>query len=690
MNKLISKIVGVALGLTLAVGTGVAVIANNMSTSKADAATELFYELAPASTGGNSSPHNSYTAAATTTIDGIGWSVTGNSNMVPWRIGGKSITGVDRDVHSQTAMGSAISKVELTLGAASSCTVNSVKLSVGSAESGTNIDVVTKNSGTLYNTTLTFVPTSGDEWTTGAYYTFTLNVTVSSTSNKFVVFSGAKFFRNTSEPIVTIDKETAKIKTTGTVELTATAENGSGSVAWSSSDSSIASVAPASGNTTTVTGVSAGTATITATYSGKTDTCTVTVFPVSHAGSATDPYTVSEALDLIGSDSNDETALVYVSGIISAIKSVDTTQYYNAEFSISADGEATNQLTAFRLKYLNNSNFTSADQINVGDQVVLYGKLVLYSATKEITSGYIYSQVKQGTEPGAAAITFGSASGSVAIDAASVTGQDSLFNEWTITVDIADEYFGQNSAYSQVGSSNKPATSILLEMSFDKAYTIESFEAKLGGFSGTAGDISLKVGSTEVATGELNAANDVVVSSSSSQSGSSLSVEITNIAKGVKVYYINYKVAIESLSAAEYASEFLSVLSTGASAVCDSNGETNLASLKAAWKSLADLFSGMTNTDKALFTNGTAGSSTDIEKALALYDYIATKYNTNLESSSLASYNFMGRNITPAPAARLSILGANNSVLAITIIAICVVSASSAALYFFLRKKKEN
>ena len=38
MNKLISKIVGVALGLTLAVGTGVAVVANSNSATKAEAA----------------------------------------------------------------------------------------------------------------------------------------------------------------------------------------------------------------------------------------------------------------------------------------------------------------------------------------------------------------------------------------------------------------------------------------------------------------------------------------------------------------------------------------------------------------------------------------------------------------------------------------------------------------------------
>ena len=199
MNKLLTKIVGVALGATMAVGVGVAAVkASDGGMQRADAAEEVYYTLTPVSTGGNSAPHNSYTQAATTTIGGIGWSVTGNSNMVPWRIGGKSISNVDRDVHSTTAMGSAISKVELELGAASSITVNSVKLAVGSSESSSNIDTITKDSGDLFNTTLTFTPSSGSEWATSSYYTFTLNVSVSGTSNKFVAFNSAKFYRNAS------------------------------------------------------------------------------------------------------------------------------------------------------------------------------------------------------------------------------------------------------------------------------------------------------------------------------------------------------------------------------------------------------------------------------------------------------------------------------------------------------------
>ena len=150
---------------------------------------ELYYTLTPA-TGSN----NSYTGNCDVTIDGITWNIGGNSQQLPWRIGGKSITTTDRAVYSKTAMESAISKVELVVGAASSITVNSLKLIVASdANFNTKIDEVTATFAA--NSTITFTPSSpGVEWSTGAYYKFVFNVTVSGSSNKFVEFKSAKFY----------------------------------------------------------------------------------------------------------------------------------------------------------------------------------------------------------------------------------------------------------------------------------------------------------------------------------------------------------------------------------------------------------------------------------------------------------------------------------------------------------------
>ncbi len=157
-------------------------------------ADELFYTLtATAKTGTGS--NNSYSGNCDIEVGDYTWNVEGNSTLTPWRIGGKSITKTDRAVYSKTAMSSAVTKVELTVGAASSITVNSLKLIVASdANFSSVIDEVTKSF--TANSTITFTPTSpATNWASGAYYKFVFNVTVSESSNKFVEFKEAKFYR---------------------------------------------------------------------------------------------------------------------------------------------------------------------------------------------------------------------------------------------------------------------------------------------------------------------------------------------------------------------------------------------------------------------------------------------------------------------------------------------------------------
>ncbi len=125
------------------------------------------------------------------------------------------------------------------------------------------------------------------------------------------------------------------------------------------------------------------------------------------------------------------------------------------------------------------------------------------------------------------------------ITSASVTGNDNKGNTWTITTAGTSSYT-PNTNYSQVGSSSKPATSITFTTTLTDDVTITSFSAKFGGFTGTAGTVTLKVGNTTVGTGSLNAANDVTVSSTTSETGKVLTVTVTGIAKGVKCYNITY------------------------------------------------------------------------------------------------------------------------------------------------------
>lgn len=141
--------------------------------------------------------------------------------------------------------------------------------------------------------------------------------------------------------------------------------------------------------------------------------------------------------------------------------------------------------------------------------------------------------------PKTGTIIFGS--NDTKINSASVTGDDNFGNTWTITT-VGTTSFSQHGDCSQVGSSNKPATSITFTMTLDKDKTanIQSLSAKFGGYTDTAGNITLKIDGATVGTGSLNGTNDVTVSSTQSKQGKTITVTVTGIAKGVKCYNISY------------------------------------------------------------------------------------------------------------------------------------------------------
>jgi len=108
-------------------------------------------------------------------------------------------------------------------------------------------------------------------------------------------------------------------------------------------------------------------------------------------GTSADPYTVNKVLYMMENSLNNEDEYVYVKGKVSEIKEISTS-YGNGTYYISDDGTTTDQYYIFRGYYLGNVKFTSEDQISVGDEVVVYGKLITYNSTYEMAQGnYIYS-----------------------------------------------------------------------------------------------------------------------------------------------------------------------------------------------------------------------------------------------------------------------------------------------------------
>lgn len=129
--------------------------------------------------------------------------------------------------------------------------------------------------------------------------------------------------------------------------------------------------------------------------------------------------------------------------------------------------------------------------------------------------------------------------GNMNINTSPKEGTDDIGNTWTVVTEGTTSFTPSNN-YCQIGSGSKPATSITFTMTLPNDVTISAFSAKFGGNSGTAGDITLQVGETTVGTGALNASTDVIVNSTSIVYGNVLTVTVTNIAKGVKAYYISY------------------------------------------------------------------------------------------------------------------------------------------------------
>lgn len=136
-------------------------------------------------------------------------------------------------------------------------------------------------------------------------------------------------------------------------------------------------------------------------------------------------------------------------------------------------------------------------------------------------------------------INFGSTSGYTNINATSVSGSDSQSNTWTVTTSGTTS-FTSNASYAQVGSSSNPASTITFTMTLASSQTINEMSAKFGGFSGTSGKVTLKVGSDTIGTGSLNNTEDIIVTSNKEASGTVLKVIVNSIAKGVKCYYISY------------------------------------------------------------------------------------------------------------------------------------------------------
>ena len=154
-----------------------------------------------------------------------------------------------------------------------------------------------------------------------------------------------------------------------------------------------------------------------------------------HAGTVDDPFTVANALaatEALGEGKTDSD-YSYTKGIVSKVDEIST-DHGNATYYISDDGTTAEQFYVFRGKYIGKTNFTDENQLQVGDEVVVCGKLKNYKpqegdAILELTDNYIHSLKRNG----AVAYAFNASVSSTSASSGGATVKVNVFGNvnWT-------------------------------------------------------------------------------------------------------------------------------------------------------------------------------------------------------------------------------------------------------------------
>ena len=170
------------------------------------------------------------------------------------------------------------------------------------------------------------------------------------------------------------------------------------------------------------------------------------------------PLTVAEARDAI--DAGTGTTGVYVRGIVCEGGSSYSSGAMN--YWISDDGTETDKFEVYKGKGLNGANFTSTDDVRIGDIVVVTGDIKKYESTYEFNSGsQLFVHIPKVLAP-----TFSPAAGAVATN-----------TEVTISTATADATI----YYTVDGSDPNTSSSVYsTPITIDAAKTIKAYAVKAG------------------------------------------------------------------------------------------------------------------------------------------------------------------------------------------------------------------
>ena len=120
-------------------------------------------------------------------------------------------------------------------------------------------------------------------------------------------------------------------------------------------------------------------------------------------GTLEDPYNAAAAIQVCKNLGKDGTTPepVYIKGKVSSIKENYNGGWGNATYWISDDGSSNTQFYIFRSLYLNNVEYKEGPLLEVGDDVIIYGKLTYYQGNTPETvqkESYLYSLNGEGPD----------------------------------------------------------------------------------------------------------------------------------------------------------------------------------------------------------------------------------------------------------------------------------------------------
>ena len=357
-----------------------------MSAMSVMGAEVVAYTLTPAK--GSS---NAYADTCSVTIAEITWNIAGNSQQIPWRLGGKNLSKVDRAIYSKTVIADAITKIDVVNGGASEVTVNSLKLLVSAKSDFSEAEEI---AGTFAaSDTTTFVCPETSTWS-NKYYKFVYNVTVTDTKkNKFVEFVGATFYKNVADvnaTAVALDKTAATVEQYKSFTLTATPTPADAIdlFTWESDNTDVATV-DATGKVTVL--ADNGTATITVT-SKTTATVTATCVVTAKAAGI---LTCAQAVEIAKTVSaNNEVAAggkYVIRGYVTQVVYTYSEDYGTMTLWMADAAGADNLFEAYSVIPV-----AAADQaIKVGDFVEVVADITKYQKNEETDP--VYETVKGGT-----------------------------------------------------------------------------------------------------------------------------------------------------------------------------------------------------------------------------------------------------------------------------------------------------